>query len=220
MGGPPRPPGMPPTVVHAALAGLLGAGVLGRSLTARRAAIVVGAGVIPDLDALLALAWPGAHGAVLHTLLLPGAVTGLVAYDAHHRSRSVLRAVWGPGGVAVVWTALLAWVVAGVGLDLFNVDAAAVLWPLDPRYVVVVGQLVYFSQDGLVQTFVGFQMDWPPVVVDTARAGHFVASPFDVRPGPDPADAVRVVQVVESGWQLLVTAAGTVGLLACVGGEP
>lgn len=211
---------MPPTVVHAALAGLLAAGVFGRRLTARRAAVVVGAGVLPDLDAALAVVWPGAHGAVLHTVFLPAGAAGLLYYDAHHRDRSLVRDRWGTAGVALAWTALVAWVVAGLALDLCNVDAAAVLWPLDRRYFVVVGQLVYFSQDGLLQTFVGFQLDWPPVVVDAAGAGHFVATPFDVRPGPDPADAVRVVQLVESGWQLLVVAVGTVGVAASVWGEP
>lgn len=211
---------MPPTVVHAALAGLLGAGVLGRRLTARSAAVVVAAGALPDVDATLALAWPGAHGAVLHTLVLPGVAAALLSYDAHHRERSLIRTRWGATGIAVAWTALVAYAVAGIGLDLFNIDAAAVLWPLDRRYYVVVGQLVYTTRVGLVQTFVEFQLGWPPLLVETAGPSHFVASPFDTRPGPDPADAVRVVEIVESGWQLLVTACGAGAVVGTVRGEP
>lgn len=211
---------MPPTVVHAALAGLLAAGVVGRRLTPRRAAVVVGVGAAPDLDAVLALAWPGAHGAVLHTVFVPAVAALALYYDAHYRERSVVRTRWGAAGVAVAWTAVVAYAVAGIGLDLANVDAAAVLWPVDPRYYVVVGKLVYTSQGGLVQTFVDLQWAWPPVVVENVGGAHFVSSPFDVRPGPDPADAVRVVDVVESGWQLLVTACGVGGLLVAIGGEP
>lgn len=211
---------MPPTVVHAALAGLIAGGVLGRRLTARRAAAVVGAGVAPDADAALALIWEGAHGAVLHTLFVPAAAAGVLYYDTHHRATSAVGRRWGRAGVAVAWTAVLAYAVAGIGLDLFNVDAAAVLWPLDPRYYLVVGQLVYNTQGGLVQTFVEFQLAWPPVLVESVGPRHFVRTPFDASPGPDPVDAVRVVAVVESGWQLLVTACGTGAVIASVRGEP
>lgn len=220
MVGPSRRPGMPPTVVHAALAGLLAAGVVGRHLTSRSAAVVVAAGAVPDLDAALALVWPGSHGAVLHTLFVPAAAAALLYYDTGQRSASAVRRRWGARGVAVAWTAVLAYALAGVTLDLFNVDAAAALWPVDGRYYVVVGHLIYESQGGLTQSFVGFQLGWPPVLVETLGPDHFVQSPFDVRPGPDPPDAARVVDVVESGWQLFLTACGSVATVVAVRGEP
>jgi hypothetical protein len=210
---------MPPTLVHAALAGLLGAGVLGRRLTPRSAAVVAVAGALPDLDAVLSPLWVGTHGAVLHNVFVPLGAAAALYYDTHHRERSIVEARWGTYGVAVGWTAVVVYVVAGIGLDLFNVDAAAVLWPIDRRFYLVVGRAAYSTQGGFVQTFVEFQAGWPPVLVESFGTGRFVATPLDTAPGPDPADAARVLQVVESGWQLLLLAAAAVGVSVAVRGE-
>lgn len=210
---------MPPTLVHAALGALLAAAVLGRALDARGAAVVAGAAAFPDLDMFLALVEQGLHGAVLHTVFLPAALAALLYHDTNRRAVSVVRARWGAYGVAVAWTAILAYAVAGIGLDVFNVAAAAPFWPVDRSFYVVVGRLGYTTHEGFVQTFVGLRWGWPPLVFDTYPSSFWVRSPVDPTRGPDPTGVERVVVLVESGWQLLVvlTSAGALGVT--LGGE-
>lgn len=208
---------MPPTLVHAALGGLLAAALLDRAFSRRGAAVVVAAAAAPDLDAPLALVLPGAHGAALHTLLIPAGAAVLLRYDAR-REDSWLRGRYGPAGVRVAWVALLAYALAGIGLDLLNIDAANPVWPLDSMYYSVVGKVEYSTTRGFVQTYYTYDPDgrWTHYVGQRGRFPEF-CKPSLWKPtcgGGGTGSAPRVTEVVQSGWQLLVVATSAVVLLA------
>lgn len=208
---------MPPTAVHVALAGLLAAALLGFALSGRAVAVVLVAGAFPDLDAVAAVFVEGLHGALLHTLLVPGALALLVYYDTRVRADgSLLRDRFGPAGVRTAWVALAAYVFAGIGLDLFNVDGANPLYPLHDQFYSLVGKMELNNRQGFVQTFVTVNL-WgqgPLVAIDGrgSTAEVFVHSPWNPVPGPDPPDAERAVRLAEAGWQLLLELAAA-GLL-------
>jgi len=206
---------MPPTLVHAALGGLLAAALLDRAFSWRGAAVVVAAAAAPDLDAPLSLLLPGAHGAVLHTLLLP-AVGALLLYYDTRRPGSWLRRRYGLAGVRVAWVALLAYALAGTGLDLLNLDAANPIWPVDTMYYSFVGKVEYTTTQGFVQTYYRYDPEgrWAHYVGQRGRPPNFCRPSF-WKPacGADGSGAAtRSSEVVQSGWQLLLVAASPVVL--------
>lgn len=207
---------MPPTLVHAALGGLLAAALLDRAFSARGVAVVVAAAAFPDLDAPLALLVPGAHGAVLHTLLIPLVAAALLYYDAR-REESWLYGRYGPAGVRVAWVAVLACALAGTGLDLLNLDAANPVWPVDTMYYSFVGKAEYTTTEGFVQTFYVYDPDgrWVHYVGQRGQYPGF-CKPSLWKPacGPDGEVRPRVSEVVQSGWQLLLVAATPAVLFA------
>jgi hypothetical protein len=208
---------MPPTLVHAALGGLLAAALLDRAFSRRGAAVVVAAAAAPDLDAPLALLLPGAHGAVLHTFLLPLGAALLLRYDTR-REASWLHGRYGAAGVRVAWVALLAYALAGTGLDLLNLDAANPIWPVDTMYYSVVGKVEYTTTEGFVQTYYSYDPDarWRHYVGQRGRPPNF-CKPSLWKPAcgaDDPASATRVTEIVQSGWQLLLVFASPVVLFA------
>jgi hypothetical protein len=105
----------------------------------------------------------------------------------------------------VAWVAIAAYAVAGIGLDLLNVESAAVLYPISNRYYAIVGHLVVSSQEGIVQSYVGFGNGWFEVATRGTTATHHVVSWINPTPGTgNPADAVRRVRFVDSSWQLVL----------------
>jgi hypothetical protein len=207
---------MPPTLVHAALGGLLAAALLDRAFSRRGAAVVVAAAAFPDLDAPLALLLPDAHGAVLHTLLLPAGAAVVLHYDTR-RPDSWLRGRYGVAGVRVAWVALLAYALAGTGLDLLNLDAANPIWPVDTMYYSLVGKVEYSTTEGFVQTYYTHDPDgrWTHYVGQRGRPPYFCKpSLWSPACGGDPGSAVRATEVVQSGWQLLLVASTPVVLFA------
>ena len=207
---------MPPTLVHAALGGLLAAALLDRAFSWRGAAVVVAAAAAPDLDAPLALLLPGAHGAVLHTLLIPATGAVLLYYDTR-RPDSWLGRRHGLAGVRVAWVAVLAYALAGTGLDLLNVDAANPVWPVDTMFYSFVGKVEYTTTQGFVQTYYSYDPDgrWTHYVGQRGRPPNF-CKPSLWKPscGADGGTATRVTEIVQSGWQLLLVAASPVVLFA------
>ncbi|MFC6941512.1 metal-dependent hydrolase [Salinirubellus sp. GCM10025818] len=205
---------MPPTLVHAALGGLLAAALLDRAFSARAVAVVVGAAALPDLDAPLALLFPGAHGALLHTLLIPAGAAALLYYDAR-REAPWLSGRYGPAGVRIAWVAVLAYALAGTGLDLLNLDAANPVWPAGTMYYSLVGKLEYSTTEGFVQTFYSYDPDgrWTHYVGQRGRYPYFCKpslwQPGCGNTGSDP----RTSAIVQSGWQLLLVAATPAVLL-------
>jgi hypothetical protein len=203
---------MPSTLVHLALAGLLAAGLLGAAFDRRALVVVALATIVPDLDAFAGFVIPGGHRAVLHTLLIPIAGSLLLAYDTRYRPTSWLRTRFDAAAVPVVWVALLAFAVAGVGLDLV-VGGANPFYPLHDQFYRLNGKLVYSTQRGLVQTFV----ELAPSGVEAQSLGStgevHVSSGVDPSRGAEPANVDRVFPVVRSGWQLLLlaTSAAVVG---------
>ncbi|MFB6205907.1 MAG: metal-dependent hydrolase [Haloglomus sp.] len=217
---------MPPTVVHAALGVILAAAALGPAFDRRAATVALLAGAAPDLDAALGLlavplGFPiteSTHGAVLHTLLVPG-LAGVVLYlDARWDRRLVDRLA--PGDVRLAWIAITVYAVAGIGLDLLNVATANPLWPVHDMFYAVVGQLMFTNQELFVQTYVAFGKHGYAVYVGQrgGTAAFFVPSPLNPVLGPN-GNTERVVDVVESGWQLLVLgSAPVIGWLAARSG--
>jgi len=207
---------MPPTLVHAALGGLLAAALLDRAFSRRGAAVVIAAAAFPDLDAPLSFLLPGAHGAVLHTLLLPAGAAVLLYYDTRHGD-SWLRGRYGVGGVRVAWVALLAAALAGTGLDLFNLDAANPIWPVDAMFYSLVGKVEYSTTEGLVQTYYTYDPEgrWTHYVGQRGRFPGF-CKPSVWKPtcGDGSGSPARVSELVQSGWQLLLVTSAPVVLFA------
>lgn len=204
---------MPPTLVNAAVGALLAVALLGAALDRRSLAVVVAAATLPDLDALLSLAVAGATNAALHALWLPLLAAVVLYWDTRVRTDSALMDRYGWRGVRVAWVALAGYAVAGIGLDLFNLEAVNLLYPVHDRFYAVVGKLLVSTREGLVQTYVepgtpGLLPLQSPGTTET----HHVSSWVNPRAGADPAGVERRLRLVESGWQavLVVTAVAAV----------
>jgi len=191
---------MPPTLVNVAVGALLGVALLGAAFDRRSLAVVLAAAAAPDLDAALSLLVPGATNAVLHSAFVPLLGALAVYADTAHRETSWLRSRYGGYGVRVAWVAVAAYAVAGIGPDLFNVESAAVLWPVSDRYYAVVGRLVYSTQEGLIQTYVEFGDGWLEIASPGTTETHAVGSWIN------PAGDERRLRIVDSGWQAALVA--------------
>ena len=200
---------MPPTLVHAAFGVMLGAALLDSAYSRRALAVVALAAALPDLDAPLSLLVPGLHGAALHTLLLPLGLGVAVYYDAH-RDRPWLVGRFGPDAVRVAVVALVAWAVAGTGLDLFNVAAANPIWPLHGLFYSVIGKLEFTTTQGLVQTFYNHSPDGMFTHYVGQRSPDF-CNPNAWNPtcvATPEGEVERFVPVIQGGWQVLMLGAG------------
>lgn len=195
------------TLVAAALAGLLAAALLEDEFDARAVAVVVGAGVFPDLDAFAALAVEGLHNALLHNVFVPGIAATLLVWDTRYRDDSWLRGRYGARGIRIAWVALAAYVVPGIMLDLLNVESAAPLWPLHDQFYSVVGRFEVNNKQGIVFTFVQPTLDGGPLFPGSRRGsvsdGYVVPTFLNPAEGPDEG-IERVFFAVSSGWQLLL----------------
>jgi hypothetical protein len=194
---------MLPTLVNVAVGVLLGVSLLGAAFDRRSLAVVAVAAALPDLDALVVLAGSGASNALLHSMFVPLFAGLAVYYDTERRETSWLRSRYGWYGVRVAWVAVAVYAVAGIGPDLFNIESAAVLYPLSDRYYAVVGKLVLSTQEGVVQTYVEFGDGWLEVASPGTVGEHRVET------WVDPGDGDRRLRLVASGWQaaLVATAA-------------
>jgi hypothetical protein len=202
---------MAPTLVNAALGALLAAALLGAAFDRRSVAVVVAAAVLPDLDAVASLLVPGATNALFHAVWLPLVAGGALYWDTRLRDISRVRERAGRRGVRIAWVALAAFLVAGVGPDLFGSEGVNLLYPLHDAYYLVNGGLLFSTQDGVVQTFVSFGAQGPgilplePLGTTDSYAFSTFANP-DGRPGLS-LDADRELHLVRTGWQLVVVAA-------------
>ncbi|TKX73108.1 hypothetical protein EXE46_14930 [Halorubrum sp. GN11_10-6_MGM] len=209
---------MAPTLVSAAVGALLAAALLGNAFDRRAVAIVVGAALLPGLDAAASLAVPGATNALFHAVWLPLVAGGLLYWDTVRRpaDASWIRARGGGRAVRVAWVALASFVVAGIGSALFAGEGAALLYPLEDARYVVRGRLGFSTREGVVQTFLTFGGD-DPGVLPLRSVGGAVSDPVtswvnpDGQPGFDP-DADRAFRLVDGGWQLVVGAAAAATL--------
>jgi len=199
-------PAMPPTLVTVAVGVLLGVALLGSAFDRRSILLVAVVAALPDLDAVLSLWIPGATNAVLHSVFIPLAAAALLYYDTA-RGESRLYGRYGWHGVRVAWVAVAVYAVAGIGMDLFNIESAAVLYPLSDRYFSIVGKLVLSTQEGVVQTYVKVGDGWLAAATQGTMETRHVPSWVNPTPGTDnPPDADRTVRIVDSGWQLVVVA--------------
>ena len=203
---------MPSTLVHMALAALVAAALLDEAFDVRALVLVVGLTAVADLDAFASLAIAGAHRSLLHTLLFPAILAGLVLYDLRVRERSALRRSWDGQGPRVAGVAIFAFVVAAIGLDLFT-NGVNLLYPLVDQFYVLDGKVILSSTDGFVQTFVEVDPDSGGLPAPKSRGNSsqvHLGTAVDPRKGPEPKNVERILPIVRSGWQALVLGLGIV----------
>lgn len=196
------------TLVHLSVAGLLAAALLPREFDGRALAVVLLVTAVPDLDAFLALAFPGTHRAALHTLLLPVALAVPVLWDSR-RPGSWLRRRYGDRGVRVAGVALLSLLVAGIVPDLTH-TGVNLLYPLHDQFYTVDGKLLWSSERGLVQTLIEIGAENGGSGGTTANTSH--PSPAD--PAEESPDPERKYWLAGSGLRLhlVLTSVGVVAL--------
>lgn len=204
---------MPPTLVSIAMGALIGCALLGRAFDRRSIVVVTLAAALPDLDAVLALAYAGATNAVLHTLVVPAIAAGLLYWDTDRRQDSVVRTRWGAKGVRVAWVAIASYLIAGIGLDLFTVEGVALLYPFSDAVYGVSGKLVFSTQDGLVHTYLrpgsdGILPLWHLGTVDEHRIPTWIDSV--------PGGTERRIGLVDFGYHLVIVVTALATLLARV----
>lgn len=205
------PPGMPSTVVHLALAGLIAAALLRDSFGLRALAVVGVLVVIPDLDAFAGLVVEGGHRSLLHNLFVPLGLAGLICYDTRVRETSWLAGRFDGNGPRVAWVSVIAIAVAVIGPDLFGVGAN-LFYPVHDQFYAFDGKIELSNQRGLVQTFV----DLAPEAAENGGGGGasdvavgstedvHVSSGVDPQAGDEPENVERLFPVVRSGQQLLL----------------
>jgi hypothetical protein len=195
---------VPSTLVHLGVAALVGTALLGPAVDRRALAVVVAVAALPDLDAVAGLVLPGAHRALLHTLLLPALVGALVAADGRRRPEaSLVRRRLGPAGPRIAWVAVATLLVGGILPDLAT-NGVNALYPLHDRFYTVDGRALLSTERGFVQTFVEFDAPAePPTTANT----HYRTG-VDPTPGPEPAGVERIFPLAWSGTRLLLVVAG------------
>lgn len=209
---------MPSTVVHVGFALLLAAALLGPAYDRRALVVIASAVAFLDLDAFVSLVVANTHRAAFHTLLLPTLVGGLLYADTRLADRSKVRSRCGDHGVRVAWTALVAVVVSGIGLDLFGASGVNLFYPLFDQFYAFTGAVEWSSARGFVQTFVEVR---PPGgstggagggTVDVGQRGstreYRVATGIDPTEGREPPGVERVFPVFYAGWQATLALTG------------
>jgi hypothetical protein len=204
---------MPPTLVTVAVGILIGVALLGPAFDRRSVVVVAIAAAVPNFDAAIGLFFPGATNAVLHSAFIPGVAALALYYDTERREPSWFRTRYGWYGIRLAWVAIAAYAIAGIGLDLFNIDSAAVLYPLSDRYYAITGKLVFSTQDGVIQTYVQWGDGWLQVASPGTTATHHVETWLDPSRGAD-SGVERRLRLIDSGWQLVVVATAAVALPA------
>lgn len=197
---------MPSALFHIAIGLLIGLAVLGDDMDARALAIIAFAALLPDIDALLAFKFSGAHRVYLHNVfvfLVPAALL-LAARRAGYMRRVTTR--W-PDAERVLWTAVVVVAVAGVGLDAVA-SGANLLYPVHDQFYQVQGTVSYSPQHGFEQTVTD---------VDRARIGSsaeiYYPNGVELAPGRDPRQMTWRVPLFGNTLQLLLslTVFGIVG---------
>ncbi|MES3517947.1 MAG: hypothetical protein PPP58_09815 [Natronomonas sp.] len=201
---------MPPTLLSIAIGIFLGCALLGAAFDRRSIAIVSLAAAAPDLDAVLSLVVPGVTNAALHNLFVP-AVAAVALYWESTRDGSVLRRRYGGYGVRVAWVSLAAYLVAGIGVDLFSAEGVALLYPVVDTFYGVTGKMVYSTQEGLIETY--FAWGDPIGIYQAGTVGdHHVATWVNPTAGTEnPGE--RRIQLVESGPDAVIVV-GSIATLA------
>lgn len=192
---------MVPSLVNAALGGLLAAALLGRAFDRRAVVLVVGAAVVPDLGSAAGVALGWTATAALRAVWLPLLAALVLLVDTRWRERSVLRTRYGWRGGRVAWVALASVSVAGIAPDLFGEPGVPLLYPLESVRYTIDGLLLFSTQEGVVQTLWAGG-DTPGVLPLASTEG--VVGPADGRLG--------TVALVEAGWQAVVVVTGVLTL--------
>ena len=189
---------MPSTVVHVALAGLVGTALLANAFSLRTILLVMAVTVLPDLDTFLGLVVPGIHRAAFHTLTIPALVGAILLWDTRVREDSFVDR-YGPNARRVAWTGLAAFVLAGIGPDLFW-NGVNLFYPLYDRFFELSGKIVISNQRGLVQTIWETTEHSSPGTTETV---HY-STGVDPSPGTEPENVERIFPIVNGGMQMLI----------------
>lgn len=203
------------TVVHMAFAGMIAAAFLGEAYDRKALAVVLAVTMAPDLDSFIALVSTAGHRTVLHNFVVPG-IAGLLLWADLRRDRSWLRRRWGPRGVRIAWVSIVAFVVAGVGLDMVS-GWINPLWPIHDQFYTLEGKLVISDQRGIVQTFFetgGESGSIPSPEPQGSSQEVNLSTGIDPDPSGQKTDPERIFPVVRAGWQLVVLLTGTAVTLA------
>ncbi|MFB6201282.1 MAG: metal-dependent hydrolase [Halorhabdus sp.] len=202
---------MPSTVVHLALAGLIAAALLRESFGLRALAVIGALVVVPDLDAFAGLVIEGGHRSVLHTLLVPLTLAGLIVSDTHLRETSWLEQRFDGHGPRVAWVGVVAIAFAAIGPDLFGAGAN-IFYPIHDQFYSFTGKIELSNQRGLVQTFVdlapepvenGGRDGGGDIAIGSSEEVH-ISSGIDPQAGAEPENVERMFPIVRSGQQLLL----------------
>lgn len=201
---------MPSTVVHVALAGIVGCALLGRAFSGRALLVVCGLTAFVDLDVFVGFVVVGAHRAAFHSLLFPALLLVLLLYDRSRGDESVLRERFGPTAHRVGGVAVVAAVFGAVGPDLMT-NGVNLFWPVHDQFYAFTGKIHISDQRGLVQTFVDFSNHEPVQSVSrgsTNQTQYYTG--VDTNPDRSGAPEVteRVFPIVDSGEQLLLVLTG------------
>jgi hypothetical protein len=124
----------------------------------------------------------------------------------------------------VTWVGILAFAVAGIGLD-FVTNGVNALYPLVDQFYVLDGKVELSTTEGLVQTFLEVPAETggaagngavpaPESVGTTENVTYTTGVNPETDPGVASGPVERVFPVARSGWQLLVVLAGAVTVLA------
>jgi hypothetical protein len=206
---------MASTVVHVAFACLLAAALLGPFYDRRAVLVVAGVTAFPDLDAFVGLFFVAGHRTVLHTFVVPIALGVLWFVDTRLRDRSWVRDRWGQWGVVVGWTSIVAYALAGIGLDFIGAGAN-VLWPVVDQFYSLDGKIELSDQRGVIQTFINLSPEQGGngggvPAPDSRGSSQEVNVSTGVDPDPDNSETnpERIFPVVRAGWQLWLLLVGT-----------
>ncbi|WP_254768458.1 metal-dependent hydrolase [Salinilacihabitans rarus] len=208
---------MPSTVVHVALAGMMGTALLGEEFDAKAVAVVMAACAVVDLDTLVGIYVPGTHRAAFHNLWIVLVPAALLWWDCRLREASVVLGRWGTRGRRIVWVTLATLLFAHVLLDAFF-NGVNLFWPLHDRFYDLSGELLYSDQRGLVQTFVEFESGAGGTAVSestvrgTTADVHY-STGFDPTRDDPPEDVERIFPIANGGERFVLTVAGFVTVL-------
>ncbi|MCT9097535.1 metal-dependent hydrolase [Haloarchaeobius sp. HME9146] len=201
---------MPSTVVHVALAAIIGCALLGPAFSGRALLVVMGLTAFVDLDVFLGFVLVGAHRAAFHTLLFPAALAGILAFDLLADRPSKLAARFGPHAPRIAGVAVVGAVFGAIGPDLMT-NGVNVFWPLHDQFYALTGKLHLSNQEGIIQTFVEFENGEPTKKVAKGSTREFqYYTGVDTNPDRtgEPVTRERIFPLVDSGVQLLLVLTG------------
>lgn len=191
---------MPPTLVNVSVGILLGVALLGTAFNRRSLSIVALVAMVPDFDVLLSAIVPGVTNALLHAVWIPALAAGALYYDTTVRETSWLATRFGWYDVRIAWVATASYLIAGIGLDLFSSESVALFYPLSNRYYAVIGEFVFTTQEGVIQTYVQLGEGWlglaTPGTTETYRVESWIT----------PGGGERRIKLIETGWQAVIVA--------------
>jgi len=196
--------------VHMAIGALVGAALLPR-FDRRALAVVLAAAALPDLDTLLGFWIVGGHRTILHTAVLPAALSVALAVDDRVAGARLRRRV-GAHGVDLAWAGVAALAVGGIAPDLVT-NGVNALWPFVDTFYTFDGRLLVTDQRGVVQSFVELQSGAEGGSDPRTTENTQFQTGVDPSPGPEEeaeTDPERIFWLFTAGWQVAFTAAAAV----------